>query len=135
MRGSSGAVRRRSGAMAGAAGTVLLALVLGFVAAAANAQVPPGGGDPALGHRLALQVCAACHIVAADQALPPILRPPAPSFRAIARKPGTTAASLRSFLSTTHTAIGTPASMPNPELTDEQAADVAAYILSLQTRR
>ena len=84
------------------------------------------------GHRLALLVCAACHVVATDQEAPPILRTPGPSFDAIANKPGTTGDSLRVFLSTTHAKIATPTGMPNPQLADYQVAEVISYILSLR---
>ena len=82
--------------------------------------------------RFALLVCAACHVVATDQEVPPILRTPGPSFDAIANKPGTTGDSLRVFLSTTHAKIAASTSMPNPQLADYQMAEVISYILSLR---
>jgi len=84
------------------------------------------------GHRLALLVCAACHVVARDQEAPPILRTPGPSFDAIANKPGTTGDSLKVFLSTTHAKVATSTSMPNPQLANYQVAEVINYILSLR---
>lgn len=84
------------------------------------------------GHRFALLVCAACHVVATDQGGPPILRIPGPSFDAIANKPEITAASLRAFLTTTHAKIAIPAGMPNPQLADYQIDEVVSYILSLR---
>jgi mono/diheme cytochrome c family protein len=84
------------------------------------------------GRRFALLVCAACHVVATDQEVPPILRTPGPSFDAIANKPGTTGDSLRVFLSTTHAKIAASTSMPNPQLADYQMAEVISYILSLR---
>jgi len=85
------------------------------------------------GHHFALLVCAACHVVAADQQAPPILRTPGPSFDAIANKPGTTAASLKAFLATTHATIAI-AGMPNPQLADYQMDETISYILSLRRK-
>jgi cytochrome c len=99
---------------------------------AARGQPVAEGGDAREGHRLAVKICDSCHLVAPDQQFPPILRNPAPSFQAIADKPGATAASLRHFLLTTHATIATPADMPNPQLTEDQATALVAYILSLR---
>lgn len=107
----------------------------GSLAAAANTQEIPQGGDPREGHRLAVKICGACHVAAPDQQFPPILRPSAPSFHAIANRPGVSAESLRTFLLTTHSTIATPRNMPNPQLTDDQATAVVSYILSLRDRR
>ena len=89
-------------------------------------------GNPAEGHRLALKICAACHVVAADQEEAPLLRNPAPSFQAIANRPGTTAASVQHFVQTIHRTFANGTDMPNPELTEDQAADIASYVVSLQ---
>lgn len=78
------------------------------------------------GHEFALKVCAACHIVAKDQAAKPILKPAAPNFFIIARREKTTDANLRRFLSAPH------GKMPNPELADFQIDEVVAYVLSLK---
>lgn len=86
------------------------------------------------GRHFALLVCAACHMVAADQKAPPILRSPGPSFDAIANKPGTTADSLNTFLATTHATIAGQAGMPNQQLADYQTDEVISYILSLRRR-
>ncbi len=86
------------------------------------------------GHHFALLVCAACHIVAADQKTPPILRSPGPSFDAIANRPGATADSLKNFLATTHAKIAGAAGMPNEQLADYETDEVISYILSLQRR-
>lgn len=86
------------------------------------------------GHRLALLICSACHSVSADQPDPPILRPPALSFRSISKKPGATEQSLHSFILTTHSTVKMPFNMPNPQLDDDQAAAIVAYILSLKGR-
>jgi cytochrome c1 len=93
------------------------------------------GQDAIRGRAIAVSVCFACHVVAADQPSPPILLHPGPSFQAIANLPTETADTLRRFISTTHKAAGQPFKMPNPELTDEMLDQVVAYILSLRTRR
>jgi hypothetical protein len=73
-----------------------------------------------------VKICDACHVAASDQQFPPILRPPAPSFQAIADRPGTTAALLRNFLLTTHATITNTDNMPNPQLTDDQVGVLVA---------
>jgi len=107
-------------------------LFIGTLTIGASVKAHSEEATASQGHRLALLVCAACHVVATDQEGPPILRIPGPSFDAIANKPETTAASLRAFLTTAHTKIATPTSMPNPQLADYQMAEVINYILSLR---
>ena len=92
------------------------------------------GRDTTRGRAIAVAICSACHVVAADQAYPPILRRPGPSFQTIAEKPTATGDTLRRFISTTHTTVGEPFKMPNPELTDEMQEQVVTYILSLRNR-
>jgi mono/diheme cytochrome c family protein len=105
---------------------------VGSMVLAAEAQTT---ADQAEGHRLALTICSACHIVASDQKSPPVLRDPAPDFHSIAARPGSSVASLQRFILTTHAEIATPAGMPNPRLTEGQAAEIAAYIVSLHSAR
>lgn len=93
-----------------------------------RAQQPPRTGDPQEGHRLAF-----CHVSAPDQQFTPSLLPPAPNFQTIANQPGSTAASLRAFILTTHKTITEPTKMPSPYVTDDQATDIAAYIVSLRS--
>ena len=112
--------------------TTVVASLVGVFACSARAQQPPAG-DPQEGHRLALKICGACHVVASDQQSPPILVHPAPSFRIIAKKRGTNADSLRNFLLTTHTILAEPANMPNPQLTKDQVTQLVSYILSLRS--
>ncbi len=109
---------------------MLIAAVIAL-AAPAGAQDLPQRGDPQAGQRLALRVCDACHIVAANQEMAPLVQRYAPSFFDIARRPGTTAQSIATFLAQYHPR----ANMPYPDLTPAQVADVAAYILSLRGRR
>jgi mono/diheme cytochrome c family protein len=112
-----------------------LAIVFAFVSSTPPVAVAQTSANPAEGHRLALKICSACHVVAADQQLPPLLRHPAPNFRAISAKPGINEASLQQFILTTHSAITNPEGMPNPQLTADQAADIASYIVSLRSAR
>lgn len=100
-----------------------------------RAEEPSAADDIRAGRALSLKLCTSCHVVSSDQEMAPILRPPAANFHAIANKPGTTAESLRRFLSETHSSISTPKSMPNPELTEDQARQEAAFLMSLRDRR
>jgi mono/diheme cytochrome c family protein len=94
---------------------------LALIAGQGGAQDLPG--DPAAGARLAKEVCATCHVVAADQATDPGI---GPSWLEVAGHPATTALSLRAFLQTPH------ATMPNLMLTPEEKDDVISYILTLK---
>jgi mono/diheme cytochrome c family protein len=108
-----------------------LAIMLAFVSSMPPVDAAEMAANPTEGHRLALKICGACHVVAPDQQIPPILRNPAPNFQAIASRPGVSTASLQQFIMTTHWEITTPDTMPNPQLTEEQAANIASYIVSL----
>jgi mono/diheme cytochrome c family protein len=113
--------------------SLLLALMLAC-GAAPLARAEEGQSDlVAAGHDFALKVCAACHVVAADQISPPILKPPAPSFVAIVKHGDVSDASLRKLLSTPHGNLGRSAKMPNPQLADFQIDKVVAYLLSLKS--
>ena len=90
-------------------------------------------GNPTEGHRLVLKICSACHVVASDQQNAPLLHHPAPDFETIAARPGISAPPLQLFILTTHLDIGPPEKMPNPQLTEDQAADIASYIASLRS--
>ncbi len=113
---------------------VLMGVITAFAGAwvtAAVAQSPPSGrADPQAGQRLALRVCDACHIVASNQEMRPLVSRYAPSFFDVANRPNTTAPSLRAFLAHPHP-LG---NMPYPELSAAQIADVSLYILSLRGR-
>ena len=110
--------------------TLIVAIAASGVALCGHAK----GGNEA-GKALALKLCATCHDVANDQKQAPLLRPSAPSFREIAERPTTDAASLRDFLNSTHNSVSHPAAMPNPELSADQITEVSAYILSLRTSK
>jgi mono/diheme cytochrome c family protein len=87
--------------------------------------------DVRQGKRLALLICANCHIVARDQPFEPILRPPAPSFESIAQRSIINADALQTFLTTTQRDISNPHGMPNLQLVDYQIKALTAYALSL----
>ena len=105
-----------------------LAALCGLPSIMARAQGSAMEGNPRAGRAFALQVCALCHVVAPGQLTPPRLTT-APAFRAIANLTSTTALSLQAFLVSPHP------SMPNLILTNDETADVIAYIISLKKRR
>lgn len=80
-------------------------------------------GDPQTGRRLAEDWCRECHAIDAHSAG---AHPNAPSFTAIAARPGTTALSLNVFLRSSHK------TMPNLMMERREADDLVAYILSLK---
>lgn len=91
--------------------------------------------DPVLksGEDLARRSCSACHVVAADQEIPPLLKPPATSFEEIANRPETTVATVRHYVLSAHYDMKTlPAGMPNLMLTSDEATTVARYLLTLR---
>jgi mono/diheme cytochrome c family protein len=77
--------------------------------------------DVAKGERLAKRWCAACHVVAADQKHGNTQVAP---FSAIAKVPGFDAAKLALYLLNPHP------KMPDMTLGRNEAADLAAYIVS-----
>ena len=111
-------------------GSVLLALLI----AASPALGQPAGNPDSVqaGHKLALLVCANCHVAAPDQPNKPILRPPAASFQSVAQRKSVDAAWLENFLKTTHRGLDEPNGMPNPQLLDFQVKQVTDYLLSLR---
>ncbi len=115
----------------------LLASAASQAADAPGAQSAPvahaRSGAVARGEHIARIICSACHVVAKDQEYPPMLDTPGPSFFDVANRPGTTEASLRHFIITTHWDERTlPMTMPNPMLTAEDTRAVAKYIVSLR---
>jgi mono/diheme cytochrome c family protein len=97
----------------------------GLAGAAATAQELPG--DPALGRKLALEVCAECHDVEPGErdGEPPDW----PSFQNLADNPAMTALALRVFLTTPHN------NMPNLILGDAEVDHIVAWIHSLKSGR
>jgi mono/diheme cytochrome c family protein len=112
---------------------LLAAAMLCAFSFTARTQDAAVGNEVAEGHRLAALVCANCHLAAPDQAVQPLLRPPAPSFASIARRSTISADWIQQFLTTTHRDVAKPGGMPNPELMDFQIKQVAAYLMSLRT--
>ena len=94
---------------------IVLALVLLMFPAAAQ--------DTGVGGRIAVRWCMACHVVEPN---PPTATDSAPSFKAIAARPSTTADSLDRYLSTGHTL------MPDFSLSSQERNALIAYILSLR---
>ena len=99
-------------------------LVLPFLVWAGVASPQDLPGDPEAGGKLAREVCAACHIVSADQTDDP--GTPAPTFFSVAADPSVTALSLRVFFRTPH------AQMPDLTLTPDETDNIIAYILTLK---
>jgi mono/diheme cytochrome c family protein len=78
--------------------------------------------DAAQGEKLARRWCAACHVVADDQTHG---ADNVPTFAAIGRIPGFDASKIAQFLRDPHP------KMPDMQLSNPEAADLAAYIFSL----
>jgi mono/diheme cytochrome c family protein len=109
-----------------------LALILGFAEQHALAQDAQKVAD---GHEIALKVCAICHVAAADQTVPPTMKPPAPPFADIAKRPNVTEAFLRDFLMHPHGQARAMSAMPGFLVPGYEADAVIAYLLSLKAGR
>lgn len=94
-------------------------LLLSLVAVVGLSQSASAGAEQ--GGVLAKRWCAACHVVAADQARAGGQAPP---FSAIGRMPGLDTARLALFLLLPHP------KMPDMNLSRAEAADLAEYIKS-----
>lgn len=79
--------------------------------------------DPENGEKLARHWCAACHIIADDQARG---ADNVPTFSAVANRPGFDATALARFLRDPHP------KMPDMQLSNDESKDLAAYIASLK---
>lgn len=93
------------------------------VLALALLALPAAAQDPSVGGKLAVRWCMACHVVEPNQST---ATDNAPTFRAIAARPGTTASSLDRYLSIGHTL------MPDFSLSSQERDALVAYILSLR---
>ncbi|HET6469328.1 MAG TPA: cytochrome c [Geminicoccaceae bacterium] len=105
--------------------TLLPLLLLAASAGPALGQTAPA--EPAnilAGRTLAQELCSACHLTGPEDRGP--VPDGVPTFMAIGAEPGQTEAALTARLFHEHPL------MPQPPLTQEQAADVVAYILSLR---
>jgi len=96
----------------------LIAIILALLSLPAAAQ------DSGSGRVLAERWCMACHIVEREPSS--ATADGVPTFPAIAVKPGTTAVSLDSYLSTGHTR------MPDFQLSRGERNALVSYILSLR---
>jgi mono/diheme cytochrome c family protein len=85
-------------------------------------------GNVAAGHRIAQQWCSECHKVDPAQRL---VDPEAeaPTFEEVANDPSTTPLSLRVFFQSSHE------NMPDLHISQSQADDLVAYILSLKKEK
>lgn len=84
---------------------------------------PTAAQDLSVGRSLATRWCMACHVVEPEQTM---ATDNAPSFRAIASRPGTTPETLDRYLSRSHTL------MPDFMLSLQERNALVAYILSLR---
>lgn len=100
-----------------------LSAFLAYAGTTGTAQAQDAG-DPSRGHTFARQICAECHAVEKGQPRAPAGQ--APTFETIATTPGMTAVALTAALRTPHR------TMPNLIVSDEDARDVIAYVLSLR---
>lgn len=98
------------------------------IALAAAAQFTALGqalGDLSSGRHIATTICGSCHYVFATKQSK---KEVPPTFEDIANLPSTTAISLKVFLRSNHRR------MPNLILSNAEADDVIAYILSLKRK-
>jgi mono/diheme cytochrome c family protein len=92
-----------------------------FLLALATLPQAAAAADAVKGERLAKRWCAACHLVASEQARGNTQAPP---FSAIAKTPGLDAAKLALYLLLPHP------KMPDMNLSRTESADLAAYIVT-----
>jgi mono/diheme cytochrome c family protein len=112
---------------------VALALILALIGAApALGQEAQKVAD---GRQIALKICAICHVVTEDQAVPPTMKPPAPPFAEIAARPSVNEAFLGDFLMKPHGEARAMSAMPGFLMPSTQANAVIAYLMSLKARR
>jgi mono/diheme cytochrome c family protein len=78
------------------------------------------------GRNVAMQLCSGCHIVAPGQRRPSTVI--APTFNAIANRPGMNEVSLQNFLRVPHPI------MPMLILSTDEMSDVASFVMSLKGR-
>jgi len=109
---------------------LFLTLLIASGAAGAESAQTDKPGNAEAGREFALVACTGCHVVAANQQFAPLLAG-APDFLAIANRSDVTAASLHRRLATLPH-IPSKGQMGNPELTEEDLANVIAYIMSMR---
>ncbi|HTW51242.1 MAG TPA: c-type cytochrome [Stellaceae bacterium] len=104
--------------------------LIGFTVISALAQDQARPGSARAGREFVGYNCDACHVVAADQPLRPLVSGYAPSFTEVANRPDMTPTALRDFLSRQHGY----SNMPYPDLAPADLANVVAYVMSLRHR-
>lgn len=102
--------------------TKLFGGLFGALTVALPAVAQQEEGDPAAGRELALQLCTACHIVGPEHVGSDV----APPFPAIAEDPEITVDEMHGWGGPGHPML------PNLALTQEQTADINAYLDSLR---
>jgi mono/diheme cytochrome c family protein len=100
------------------------AALVGGVSIIMLISAPPVRADAAIGESLARQWCSSCHEVGHGR----VTSDGAPSFKAVARRPGTTRDSLRNWLSDPHPP------MPNLDLARQDIEDLIDYIETLKRK-
>ena len=110
---------------------IAVALILtGAATGNALAQDQARSGSARAGREFVGYNCDACHVVAANQDIRPLITGYAPSFTEVANRPDTTPTALRDFLGRQHGY----SNMPYPDLAQADLANVVAYIISLRHR-
>ena len=112
---------------------VLFVSLIAIAVDTADAKKSTDLGDAGAGRDLALEACTGCHVVSNDQPFAPLLKG-SPDFREIANRPNVTAASLRRTIAALPL-VPRKGRMANPHLTEDQLADVTAYIMTLREHR
>ena len=104
---------------------LLLSLSFPFLAQARDA-------DAAAGKAVAVAICSACHSIGPRDPGPEGAERRGPDFVVLAARTDLTAEKIRVFLKTTNLLRDAPLGMPNPKLSEDQIADVIAYVFSLR---
>ncbi len=103
----------------------LLKLCLCVLFVSTGAAFSQDVGNKASGRKLAEEICAECHSIDSGNRFSPNLL--APPFQIVADKPGMTAIAISMWFVTPHQM------MPNFIFSNEQQADLIAYIRSLRS--
>ena len=115
-------LRFRSQVLVGALASMAATAVLSIAVNQAAAQKSP---NPKLGHSLAKRLCSSCHTIAGEPRVDSMLVD-APSFAAIANKPGQSIEVIAGHIVIPHSV------MPQVKLTRNEIAALSAYIFSLR---
>jgi mono/diheme cytochrome c family protein len=107
---------------------IMALALIGVAAGNALAKDAIPAGNAGAGRVFAEHNCEACHVVATDQDIRPLIGDYAPGFAEIANRPATTPEALQGFLSRPHGY----SNMPYPDLAPRDLANLVAYIISLR---